>query len=185
MRKPVIFLFHLDLCSKANFHKVPVALVQYHHKQVDTLHSQFPCPFHSTWNLTQKTPIKLAFYGGERKTKHFFFANYLKKKKCSSTVYNSSMDKQSITKIFSPFNLLYNSASRTYFFITINIISWSRMLSINSSCTGTSPYFLYNSTLMAWYRNTLCMASRTASIPRKENEKLDTPPLTRAPGKFS
>ena len=68
VRKPVIFLFHLDLCSKANFHKVPVALVQYHHKQVDTLHSQFPCPFHSTW-IWQKKPIKLALFWWKKK--HF------------------------------------------------------------------------------------------------------------------
>ena len=78
MHKPVIFLFHLDLCSKANFHKVPVALVQYHHKQVDTLHSQFPYPFHSTWNTTHKKPNNTGFILVEKKS--FYFANYLNKK---------------------------------------------------------------------------------------------------------
>ena len=36
-------------------------------------------------------------------------------------------------------------------------------------------------TSIAWYRNTLCIASRMVSLPRNENEKLDKPPLTRAP----
>ena len=31
---------------------------------------------------------------------------------------------------------------------------------------------------MAWYRNAECIASRTMSLPRKENEMLLTPPLT-------
>ncbi len=30
---------------------------------------------------------------------------------------------------------------------------------------------------MAWYRNTVWMASRTGSLPRKLNDTLDTPPL--------
>ena len=30
--------------------------------------------------------------------------------------------------------------------------------------------------LMAWNRNTECIASRTFSLPRKEKEKLETPP---------
>ena len=33
-------------------------------------------------------------------------------------------------------------------------------------------------TLIAWYKNTQCMASRIRSLPRNENEKFDTPPLT-------
>ena len=37
---------------------------------------------------------------------------------------------------------------------------------------------------IAWYRKAACMASRTGSFPRKENETLLTPPLTLAPGKF-
>ena len=35
---------------------------------------------------------------------------------------------------------------------------------------------------MAWYRNAECMASRTALLPRKENEMLLTPPETLARG---
>jgi hypothetical protein len=31
---------------------------------------------------------------------------------------------------------------------------------------------------MAWYRNTEWMASRTVSLPRNENETLETPPET-------
>lgn len=79
VHKPVIFLFHLDLCSKANFHKVPVALVQYHRKQVDTLHSQFPCPFHSTWNTTHTKTNKTGFIL-VKKTQHFILQIiYIKK----------------------------------------------------------------------------------------------------------
>ncbi|MCY1239736.1 hypothetical protein D9M72_525460 [compost metagenome] len=37
---------------------------------------------------------------------------------------------------------------------------------------------------MAWYRNTVWIASRTESLPRNENETLDTPPLTLAYGRF-
>ena len=37
---------------------------------------------------------------------------------------------------------------------------------------------------MAWYRNTVWMASRTGSLPRKLNDTLDTPPDTFAPGRF-
>ena len=35
---------------------------------------------------------------------------------------------------------------------------------------------------IAWYRNTECIASRTTSLPRKENDTLLTPPLTSEPG---
>ena len=38
---------------------------------------------------------------------------------------------------------------------------------------------------MAWYRNTECIASRTASLPRNENDTLLTPPLTSAYGQAS
>ena len=38
---------------------------------------------------------------------------------------------------------------------------------------------------MAWYRNTVWMASRTASLPRKLKLTLLTPPLTLAPGKLA
>jgi len=38
-------------------------------------------------------------------------------------------------------------------------------------------------TWTAWYRKTLCMASRMCSFPRNENEKFDTPPLTLQPGR--
>ncbi len=37
---------------------------------------------------------------------------------------------------------------------------------------------------MAWYRNTVWMASRTGSLPRKLNDTFDTPPDTLAPGRF-
>ncbi|MNR66573.1 hypothetical protein D3C85_1901350 [compost metagenome] len=37
---------------------------------------------------------------------------------------------------------------------------------------------------MAWYRNTVWMASRTTSLPRNENDTLETPPLTFAYGRF-
>lgn len=40
-------------------------------------------------------------------------------------------------------------------------------------------------TLIAWKRKTPCIASRIASIPRKEKDKLERPPLILAPGKFS
>jgi hypothetical protein len=39
--------------------------------------------------------------------------------------------------------------------------------------------------LMAWNRNAECMASRTASLPRKENDRLEMPPLVRTPGQRS
>ena len=39
--------------------------------------------------------------------------------------------------------------------------------------------------LMAWYKNTECIASRTVSLPLKENEILLTPPLTLANGKLA
>ena len=34
----------------------------------------------------------------------------------------------------------------------------------------------------AWYRNAECIASRTTALPRKENDRLEMPPLVRAPG---
>jgi hypothetical protein len=37
---------------------------------------------------------------------------------------------------------------------------------------------------MAWYRNTVWMASRTGSLPRKLKDTLDTPPDTLAPGRW-
>ena len=36
--------------------------------------------------------------------------------------------------------------------------------------------------LMAWYKNTACIASRTTSLPRNENETLLTPPEMCTPG---
>ena len=39
--------------------------------------------------------------------------------------------------------------------------------------------------LMAWYRNTVWIASRTGSLPRKEKLTFDTPPLTFAPGRLA
>ncbi len=36
---------------------------------------------------------------------------------------------------------------------------------------------------IAWYRNTVWMASRTGSLPRKLKLTLDTPPETLAPGR--
>ncbi len=39
--------------------------------------------------------------------------------------------------------------------------------------------------LIAWYRNTVCIASRAGSLPRKEKLTFDTPPLTLARGRFS
>ena len=38
-------------------------------------------------------------------------------------------------------------------------------------------------TFIAWNKKTLCIASRTTSIPRNEKEKFDKPPLTRQCGK--
>src|SRR6266702_3741188 len=37
----------------------------------------------------------------------------------------------------------------------------------------------------AWERNAECMASRTTSLPRNENDRLEMPPLVRAPGQRS
>ena len=37
---------------------------------------------------------------------------------------------------------------------------------------------------MAWKRKTAWIASRTALLPRKENDTLEMPPETRAPGRF-
>ena len=38
---------------------------------------------------------------------------------------------------------------------------------------------------MAWYRNTECIACRTPSLPRNENDRLETPPETCTNGSFS
>jgi hypothetical protein len=37
---------------------------------------------------------------------------------------------------------------------------------------------------IAWYRNTVWIASRTWSLPRKLNDTFDTPPLTFAYGRL-
>ena len=39
--------------------------------------------------------------------------------------------------------------------------------------------------LMAWKRNAEWIASRTTSLPRKENDRLLTPPLIFTPGHFA
>ncbi len=39
--------------------------------------------------------------------------------------------------------------------------------------------------LMAWYRKAEWMASRTMSLPRKEKERLLTPPLIFTPGQVA
>lgn len=38
---------------------------------------------------------------------------------------------------------------------------------------------------IAWYRNTECIASRTLLLPRNENDRLLTPPLTFAYGQLA
>ena len=38
---------------------------------------------------------------------------------------------------------------------------------------------------MAWKRKTAWIASRTGLLPRNENDTLEMPPLTLAPGRFS
>ncbi len=38
---------------------------------------------------------------------------------------------------------------------------------------------------IAWKRNAECIASRTTSLPRKENERFEIPPLVREPGQRS
>ena len=50
------------------------------------------------------------------------------------------------------------------------------------SCPGlTIPIVI--PALIAWYKKTECIASRIESLPLKENEKFDTPPLIMAWGK--
>ena len=54
-----------------------------------------------------------------------------------------------------------------------------------SSYCGMTPALtiaMSRPALIAWYRNTAWIASRTRSLPRNANETLDTPPLTRAYG---
>ena len=36
--------------------------------------------------------------------------------------------------------------------------------------------------MIAWYRNTECIASRTGSLPRNENDRFEMPPETSDPG---
>ena len=38
---------------------------------------------------------------------------------------------------------------------------------------------------MAWYRKAACIASRTTSLPRNENDRLLMPPLTLTPGQLA
>ncbi|EWS64148.1 hypothetical protein Y695_02613 [Hydrogenophaga sp. T4] len=62
----------------------------------------------------------------------------------------------------------------------------SRSSGSSSSYTPTMPALtmpMSMPALMAWYRNTVWIASRTGSLPRKLNDTLDTPPLTLAPGR--
>ena len=47
----------------------------------------------------------------------------------------------------------------------------------------TIPIFI--PALIAWYKNTECMASRTGLFPLKLKDTLLTPPLTDTPGRFS
>ncbi len=47
----------------------------------------------------------------------------------------------------------------------------------------TIPIFI--PALIAWNKNTECIASRTTLFPLKENDTLLTPPLTEQCGKFS
>src|SRR6478735_658342 len=64
----------------------------------------------------------------------------------------------------------------------------SRNCGSTSSYTPTMPALtmpMSMPALMAWYRNTVWIASRTGSLPRKEKLTLETPPLTFAPGRFS
>ena len=57
-----------------------------------------------------------------------------------------------------------------------------------SSYTPTMPALtmpMSSPAWMAWYRNTVWMASRTGSLPRKLKLTLDTPPDTLAPGRLA
>ena len=63
----------------------------------------------------------------------------------------------------------------------------SRSTGSKSSYTPTMPALTMPMSIpawIAWYKNTVCMASRTGSLPLNEKLTFDTPPLTFAPGKF-
>ncbi len=63
----------------------------------------------------------------------------------------------------------------------------SRSLGI-SSYTSSIPAFTMPMSIpawIAWYKNAECIASRTTLLPRKENEMLLTPPLTRQRGRVA
>ena len=54
-----------------------------------------------------------------------------------------------------------------------------------SAYTASCPAFTIPMSMparMAWYRKDACIASRTASFPRKAKERFETPPETSAPG---
>ncbi len=56
-----------------------------------------------------------------------------------------------------------------------------------SSYSANCPAFtiaMSSPALIAWYRNTECIASRTMLLPRKEKDTLLNPPETSAPGKL-
>ncbi|MCY1517942.1 hypothetical protein D9M68_526450 [compost metagenome] len=64
----------------------------------------------------------------------------------------------------------------------------SRSVGSRSSYTPTMPALTMPMSMpawIAWYRNTVWMASRTGSLPRKLKLTLLTPPDTLAPGRFS
>lgn len=160
--KQAVFLSHQGLCSKVSFHTFPKALVQYHHIQADILHSLSPYPYHSKCYTIKKDNCM------------WNLRIPIKNTWIEMQLYSWA---QSTSK--SIYYLLKWDASLSdlsNFFLSLMVAVSSRY----------AQYVVCSAlTFMAWYKKTLCMASRTASMPRKENEKLDTPPLTLAPGKFS
>ncbi len=112
---------------------------------------------------------------------------------CSSRLSTgaSRQDKSTTCSLAWPLTLPANSTSASPapgFLLSTTSSTFSRNTGSSSSYTPNCPALtmpMVRPALTAWYKNTVWIASRTASLPRKENDTLETPPDVRACGRWA
>ena len=123
-------------------------------------------------------------------------------KRCATVTGTSGEPRQAsfwVSSLAAPLALSATSINRSpgvrcsspslYFGVLLSTTSStrSRNTGSKSSYTPTMPALTMPMSMpaaIAWYTNTVCIASRTGSLPRNEKLTFETPPLTLAPGKF-
>lgn len=172
VHRSAVFQSPRGLCSRWGFHTAAAAVCLCHHKLAGSQHSRFPYPSrpartHNTQHTTQCS-------GG---SSGIAFSTAAKVKTWWAT---SHWPAKNVPK---GKTLSFYKVLPVITTVEVLLVKLSLLVFMAPSCEDDSCSSRF--TLMAWKRNAPCMASRMISIPLKENDKLDRPPLTLAFGRVS